>query len=60
VVLVGEQYWRKAFDIDFLLEEGVIDIEDRDLFWFAETAEDIWEGLLCWYEHNGEKLIEEK
>lgn len=60
VVLVGEQYWRKAFDIDFLLEEGVIDIEDRDLFWFAETAEDIWEGLLYWYEHNGEKLIEEK
>ena len=24
-----------------LVEEGVIDIEDRDLFWFAETAEDI-------------------
>ncbi len=53
VVLVGEQYWRKAFDIDFLVEEGVI----RDLFWFAETAEDIWEGLLCWYQRKGEKLI---
>ena len=59
VVLVGKAYWRKAFDIDFLVEEGVIDIEDRDLFWFAETAEDIWEGLLCWYERNGETLIEE-
>ena len=40
------------------MDEGVIDIEDRDLFWFAETAEDIWEGLLYWYEHNGEILIE--
>lgn len=60
VVLVGEQYWRKAFDIDYLVDEGVIDIEDRDLFWFAETAQDIWEGLLCWYEHNGETLIEER
>ena len=56
VVLVGEQYWRKAFDIDFMVEEGVIDAEDRDLFWYAETAEDIWEGLLCWYEFNGEAL----
>ena len=58
VVLVGENYWRKAFDIDFLMDEGVIEIEDRDLFWFAETAEDIWEGLLCWYENNGDILIE--
>jgi uncharacterized protein (TIGR00730 family) len=58
VVLVGENYWRKAFDIDFLMDEGVIETEDRDLFWFAETAEDIWDGLLYWYEHNGETLIE--
>lgn len=57
IVLVGEGYWRKAFDIDFMLEEGVIDVEDRDLFWFAETAEEIWEGLLCWYENNNETLI---
>ncbi len=57
VILAGEEYWRKAFDIDFLLDEGVIDEEDRDLFWYAETAEEIWEGLLCWYEHNGEILI---
>ncbi|WP_165445629.1 LOG family protein [Bradyrhizobium uaiense] len=40
VVLVGESYWRRAFDPDFLVEEGVIDPEDRDLFWFAESAEE--------------------
>ena len=56
VVLVGEHYWRKAFDIDYLVEEGVIDLEDRELFWYAETAEDIWEGIQCWYENNGESL----
>ncbi len=60
VVLVGEAYWSKALNIEFLVEEGVIDAEDRDLFWYAETADDIWEGLLCWYERNGEQLIEEK
>jgi len=57
VILVGEEYWRKAFDADFLVEEGVIDTEDRDLFWYAETAQDIWQGLLLWYERYGEPLI---
>jgi len=57
VVLVGEEYWRKAFDADFLVEEGVIDPEDRDLFWFAETAEEIWNGILHWHKVNGEPLF---
>ena len=38
VVLVGESYWRRAIDFDFLVDEGVIDPEDRELFWFAEDA----------------------
>lgn len=60
VVLVGEGYWRGVFDSEFLVEEGVIDIEDRDLFWFAETADDIWQGIVRWYENNGESLFGEK
>lgn len=57
VVLVGEAFWRKAFDVDFLVDEGVIDPEDRDLFWYAETADDIWQSLLLWYERKGESLL---
>ena len=57
IVLVGEEYWRQAFNVDFLVEEGVIDAEDRELFWFAETAEDIWDGILRWHEANGEPLL---
>jgi uncharacterized protein (TIGR00730 family) len=53
VVLVGERYWRKAFDVDFMVDEGVIDAEDRELFWYAETAEEIWQGILQWHEANG-------
>jgi uncharacterized protein (TIGR00730 family) len=56
VVLVGEAYWRRAVDMDFLVDEGVIDLEDRDLFWFAETAEEIWNGLLQWHDASGEPL----
>ena len=54
VVLVGETYWRQAVDIDFLVDEGVIDPEDRDLFWFAETAQEIWDGILQWNDAAGE------
>ncbi len=56
VVLVGEAYWRRAVDIDFLVDEGVIDAEDRELFWFAETAQEIWNGILHWHDASGEPL----
>ena len=58
VVLVGEHFWRRAVDFDYLVEEGVIAPEDRELFWFAETAQEIWSGILRWYEAAGEPLAE--
>jgi uncharacterized protein (TIGR00730 family) len=57
VVLVGEAFWRRAFDPDFLVEEGVIDPEDRELFWYAETAEEIWEDIERWYARAGRPLL---
>ena len=58
VVLVGEAYWRRVFDPDVLVDEGMIDPEDRELFWFAETAEETWHGILRWYEAAGAPLLE--
>ena len=57
VVLVGEVYWRRVFDVDFLVAEGVIDPEDRDLFWFAETADEIWASIVDWCEKAGRPLL---
>lgn len=57
IVLVGEDYWRRVFDVDFLLEAGSIDEEDRELFWYAETAEEAWQGILDWHERNGSPLL---
>ncbi len=57
VILVGESYWRQVFDADFLVAEGTIEPEDRELFWYAETAEDIWRDILLWYEFKGEPLL---
>jgi uncharacterized protein (TIGR00730 family) len=58
IVLVGEDYWRRAFDIDFLVDEGVIDPEDCELFWFAETAAEIWDGIRYWYHANDARNAE--
>lgn len=39
VVLFGAEFWERAIDFNFLIAEGVIAPEDRDLFTFVETAE---------------------
>jgi uncharacterized protein (TIGR00730 family) len=57
VILVGEAYWRRVVDLDFLVDEGVIDVEDRELLWFAETAREIWDGILHWYRMAGEPVF---
>lgn len=59
VVLIGEAFWRRAFDVDFLVDEGVIDAEDRELFWFAETAQEAWDGILQWYRNAGRPLVKD-
>ena len=56
IVLVGESYWQRAVDLDFMVDEGVIAAEDRELFWFAETAQEIWSSILHWHELSGEPL----
>jgi len=57
VVLIGERYWSQAFNIVFFVHEGGIDEEDRDLFWYAETAQEACDGILQWYENSGSPLL---
>ena len=52
VVFVGEEYWSKVIDFEMLEIEGVIDAEDRELFWYAASAKEAWEGILAWHEEN--------
>ena len=57
IILVGEAYWRSVFDTDFLLENGKIDAEDLDLYWYAETAQEAWDGIRQWHQINGSDLF---
>ncbi|MFO1124986.1 MAG: TIGR00730 family Rossman fold protein [Methylocystis sp.] len=58
IILVGESYWRRAFDIEFLLDEGVIDPQDLRLFRYAETAADIWQEIRRWGQRKEDLLFE--
>ncbi len=58
VVLVGRKYWERVIDFEFLMDEGVIDSEDREIFWYAETAQQVWQGILDWYARCDEPLFD--
>ena len=45
VVLVGRQFWEKAIDLEFLVEEGTISSDDLHIVSYAETAAEAWEAI---------------
>jgi uncharacterized protein (TIGR00730 family) len=47
VVLFDEAYWRGAVNFDHLVEHGMINPKDLDLFCFAESAEEAWTDLIA-------------
>jgi uncharacterized protein (TIGR00730 family) len=58
IVLVGEEYWRRLINFDFLVSEGVIEPEDCELFHFAEDANSIWQYIREWYRDSGEAIFD--
>ncbi|HWO58084.1 MAG TPA: LOG family protein [bacterium] len=45
VVLMGREFWNDVLNFDALVENGVIDPEDKDLFIYAETAQEAWDYI---------------
>ncbi len=50
VLLFDENYWRRVLDFEAMVDEGVIDPEDLDIFRYVETAEEAW---ACIRRHYG-------
>ncbi|MEY4878913.1 MAG: hypothetical protein RJB62_382 [Pseudomonadota bacterium] len=46
IVLFGDDYWRRLINFDLLVEEGMINQQDLDLFDFTDNAEDAWLKLV--------------
>jgi hypothetical protein len=47
IVLVDREYWRSVINFDRLVDLGMVDAADLDLFGFADDAEGIWVELLA-------------
>lgn len=52
IVLVGEAWWRRAVDFDFLCAEEMIAARDRRLYCYAEDARGIWDRIRRWYRRS--------
>lgn len=50
VVLVGQQFWSRVIDFNFLLEEGMIDKEDLKLFSIVDSADEAITVLCDFYQ----------
>ena len=46
VVLVDQSYWTRVINFDTLVEEGMVDRADLDLFFFADDAQSAWQELV--------------
>ncbi len=57
IVLVGREYWSRAFDAAYLVDEGVISEADAQLFTMCETAEEIWAHIVDWWRRKGESVV---
>ncbi|MBK9088642.1 MAG: TIGR00730 family Rossman fold protein [Holophagales bacterium] len=45
IVLFGREFWEKAIDLEYLVEEGTISLEDVRLVSYVETAAEAWEAI---------------
>jgi len=49
IVLFGTDYWKRLFNTDVMLEEGVISPEDLDLFTYVDEPQAAWEVIRDFY-----------
>ena len=52
VVLVGERFWRRAIDFEFLLDEGMIGQQDLALFTIVDSADEAVRVLRDFYQNR--------
>lgn len=55
IVLLGEEFWNRIVDWDYLVEEGTIAPEDLQIFKICDTAEEAWE-FICHFHKTPELL----
>ena len=50
IVLFGTEYWKRLFNTDVMLEEGVISPQDLDLFTYVDDPKAAWDVIRTFYD----------
>ena len=50
IVLYGTDYWKRLFNIEVMVEEGVISEEDLNLFKYVDSVDEAWQFIRSFYE----------
>jgi len=56
IILFGREFWERLINFDTLVEDGLINPEDVELFQYVETAEDAWEAIKLAYRIDDPKF----
>jgi hypothetical protein len=57
IILVGQEFWEKLIDWEFLVEEGLVGTEDLRLVSWAETGAEAWQKILEFYSRGGTPVV---
>ncbi len=49
IVLFGTEYWKRLFNTDVMIEEGVISAQDLKLFTYVDEPQAAWEVIRAFY-----------
>ena len=55
IVLLGEEFWNRVVDWDYLVDEGTIAPGDLDIFHICDTADEAWQ-FICHFNKTPEFL----
>ena len=50
IFLFGSEYWKRLFNLEVLVEEGMISPEDLDLFVFVDDPQVAWNHIMRFYD----------
>lgn len=50
IVLYGSDYWKRLFNIEVMVEEGVISEEDLNLIQYVDSVDEAWQFIRSFYE----------
>jgi len=57
IILIGQEYWERVINFDFLQEEDVIESDDLSMVSYVDSAKDAWDAILKWHEEHKSPLF---